>query len=243
MAKRQGFQCKQFFVAHDKCGMKVGTDSLILGSWANCKNATRILDIGAGSGLLSLMAAQQSPCSHIDAIEIEENAALQARENADQSPWSGQIQVHHSEIACWRPDTPYDVILSNPPYFYSPQKNTASHDGQSYQRQLARSESGLSLDAFCQAVERLLSHHGHGYFVLPSDRVEDLETFLATSSLYITQQLWVKSVAGAQPYLSLFAVSKNRPTTCLHDHLTIYNEDRSYTSQYKSLCCDYYLNF
>lgn len=242
-ANRQGFQCKQFFVAHDKCGMKVGTDSLILGSWVNCNNAKRILDIGAGSGLLSLMAAQQSPCSQIDAIEIDENAALQAKENVLCSPWSAQIHVHNDSVEHWSPDTPYDVIISNPPYFYTAKKPTTSHAGQSAQRQLARSESGLTLHSFCHAVARLLSNTGRGYFVLPSNRAQELESLLTTLSLCITQQLWVKSFAEDDPYLCIFAVSKNTPSTRLCDQLTIYNHDRTYTSQYKLLCREYYLNF
>lgn len=94
--------------------MKVNTDSLILGSWAQLKAAKRILDVGTGSGVLALMLAQQSaPDSHVFAIEIDEAAAQQAAENFDNSPWRDRLTLIHENLIEYAPDSPFDVIVSN----------------------------------------------------------------------------------------------------------------------------------
>lgn len=98
------FKFKQFTIFHDKCAMKVGTDGVLLGAWCDTDNCQRILDVGCGTGLISLMIAQRSP-AHIDAIDIDSNACMQALENANRSPFAGQAAEHGSPhgyfaIAC-----------------------------------------------------------------------------------------------------------------------------------------------
>jgi tRNA1Val (adenine37-N6)-methyltransferase len=117
---KNGFTFKQFFVAHDRCAMKVGTDAILLGAWAPVAGVKRILDIGSGSGLIALMLAQRTPSPvNIDAVELEPQAALQAQENVQQSPWPERIQIHQQDIADWAEqcDKRYSLIVSNPPYF------------------------------------------------------------------------------------------------------------------------------
>ncbi|AZU49731.1 tRNA (adenine-N6)-methyltransferase [Aeromonas hydrophila] len=115
MGRNSGFTFKQFHVAHDRCAMKVGTDGILLGAWAPVTNARRILDIGSGSGLIALMLAQRSPAGcRIDAVELDSNAARQARENAAASPWHERVSVIESAIQTYQA-APYDLIVSNPP--------------------------------------------------------------------------------------------------------------------------------
>ena len=113
-----GFKFKQFTIEHDKCAMKVGTDSIMLGSWVHTNNAQRILDIGTGSGLLSIMLAQktQDTCL-IDGIDIDAEAILQAEGNAKNCPWSERLTFQHTSIQLFSVETGYDLIVSNPPYF------------------------------------------------------------------------------------------------------------------------------
>lgn len=116
---RNGFTFKQFFVAHDRCAMKVGTDGILLGAWAPIAQVKRVLDIGAGSGLLALMLAQRTGETVIvDAVELDEEAAQQARENAADSPWAGRLQIHQADIQQWQPRQTrrYELIVSNPPF-------------------------------------------------------------------------------------------------------------------------------
>lgn len=117
---RNGFTFKQFFVAHDRCAMKVGTDGILLGAWAPIAGVKHVLDIGAGSGLLALMLAQRTGHDvQVDAVELDEEAAAQARENALASPWSSRIEVCQADIHQWQPSQTrrYELIISNPPFF------------------------------------------------------------------------------------------------------------------------------
>ena len=111
------FQFKQFTVWHDRCAMKVGTDAVLLGSWIHVENAQRLLDVGCGCGLIALMAAQRCPEGKIVAIEIDPDAAQQAKENVQSSPWADRIQVIQEDFAKFTDENKFDVIFSNPPYF------------------------------------------------------------------------------------------------------------------------------
>ncbi|MDQ8590403.1 tRNA1(Val) (adenine(37)-N6)-methyltransferase, partial [Klebsiella aerogenes] len=117
---RNGFTFKQFFVAHDRCAMKVGTDGILLGAWAPIAQVKHVLDIGTGSGLLALMLAQRTANSvQLDAVELDEEAATQARDNVAASNWPGRIAVYQAPIQQWQPQPPrrYELIVSNPPCF------------------------------------------------------------------------------------------------------------------------------
>lgn len=115
MGRSRGFTFKQFHVDHDRCAMKVGTDGILLGAWAPVANARRVLDIGTGSGLIALMLAQRSRSDCvIDAVELDNNAVNQARDNVTASPWAARIRVIESAIQEYQA-APYDLIVSNPP--------------------------------------------------------------------------------------------------------------------------------
>ena len=109
------FSFKQFTVYHDRCAMKVGTDGVLLGAWTDVSGACDILDVGTGTGLIALMLAQRSE-AHIVAVDIDEDAVKQAKENVEKSPWPGRIEVERHDICCFNSDIRYDVIVSNPPY-------------------------------------------------------------------------------------------------------------------------------
>src|SRR5690606_4008152 len=103
--RRDGFTFKQFFIAHDRCAMKVGTDGILLGAWAPVAGVKRILDIGTGSGLLALMLAQRTEAHvTIDAVELDVQAAGQASENAAESPWADRVRVACADILEWAPE-------------------------------------------------------------------------------------------------------------------------------------------
>ena len=129
------FQFKQFTIHHDRCAMKVGTDGVLLGAWADVNNRQQILDVGTGTGLIALMLAQRSK-AHIHAIDIDIDACLQARENITSSPFSQQVEVFHHALHEYRAicSIRYDLIVSNPPYFVNSlkcpnlQRNTACYN-------------------------------------------------------------------------------------------------------------------
>ncbi|MET4758482.1 tRNA1(Val) (adenine(37)-N6)-methyltransferase [Endozoicomonas sp. NE40] len=144
------FQFKQFRVDQDQCAMKVTMDACLFGALVDVEESQRILDIGTGTGLLSLMAAQRSS-AHIDAVELDDDAARQARQNVAQSPWSDRITVTQSAIQQFfgAPDG-YDTIICNPPFFENSLK--AAND----KRTMARHTESLSFSDLVQATSRLL---------------------------------------------------------------------------------------
>ena len=156
------FHFKKFSVAHDKSTHKVGTDGVLLGAWVSLEEVQRILDVGTGTGVISLMLAQRTPETvTIDAVEIEEDDALQAAENVRQSPWPEKIKVYHKTIQAFSPGKKYDLIISNPPFFVEswlpPEKK----------RSQARHTEQLSFEELLESATRLLSANGRLAVILP----------------------------------------------------------------------------
>ena len=110
-----GFTFKQFHIEHDKCAMKVGTDGILLGAWANLPGAENSLDIGTGTGLIALMLKQRNPAMAVTAVEIDDDAFAQAKANIVHSPWPN-IELCQGDIANFNVTTQFDLIVSNPPY-------------------------------------------------------------------------------------------------------------------------------
>ncbi len=162
--RRDGFTFKQFFVAHDRCAMKVGTDGILLGAWAPVAGVKRILDIGTGSGLQALMLAQRTE-EHvtIDAVELDPQAARQASENAADSPWAERIRVECADVLTWAPEQTarYDLIVSNPPY-YAPGVECGTPE-----REQARYTGSLDHKALLTSAAELISEEGFFCVVLP----------------------------------------------------------------------------
>lgn len=142
--------------------MKVGTDSVILGSWCEIGAAKLVLDIGTGTGLLALMVAQKSDAS-ITAIEIDRDGFEQAKENVSQSNFNSRITVVHSSIQDYteKSSNKFDLIISNPPYFNSSLKSNNN------QRNLARHTDSLSYDTLLDSAKKLLSKYGRLVIVVP----------------------------------------------------------------------------
>ena len=149
------FQFKQFLIKQDKCAMKVCTDACLLGAFAANRlplTVHRLLDIGTGTGLLSLMLAQRNLNAVIDAVEIDEAAAEQAKENFNNSPWKERLNVHNEPIQKFAKsiNKKYDVIICNPPFF---ENDLKSNDNQ---RNLALHSAALSLEELISIVGFLL---------------------------------------------------------------------------------------
>lgn len=163
---------KQFVVRDDACGMKVGTDALILGSWAGglqfseAVQPERILDIGTGSGILALMLAQRFPSAVVDAIELEPDAADQATQNVQGSPFAERITVHPRAFQGWERQA--DLVVCNPPFFHNHPKSTDR------KRNLARHDDTLPLQTLFSNVKRCLTDRGEFALVFPEDRAEEL---------------------------------------------------------------------
>ena len=249
------FRCKQFTVAQDHCAMKVNTDSLILGSWVDVGSAKSILDVGTGSGILALMMAQKAlPSARIDAIEIDEGAAMQATSNFENAKWSRQLSIFHGDICHFAPSRAYDLVVSNPPYFGEARKNTNAYGNQTKARNIARQTASLDPSALFSASSAALSDGGSMYCLYPSSIKVDVSQIAANCGLYLDRVLHIRHSARKTPYLCAFHFNKSSSISCSEkmselnamdskNTLTIRNEAGDYTDEYKSLCQPFYLNF
>ena len=156
------FHFKKFSVRHDRSGMKVGTDGALLGAWTDVRQATQLLDIGTGTGVIALMLAQRASESvTIDAVEIDDQAYADAQENIAASPWHDRINLHHASIQSFHTTTKFDLIVTNPPYFQKSYKPPTT------QRETARHTEQLTYDEILNTTEKLLTPNGRLTLILP----------------------------------------------------------------------------
>ena len=225
------FRFKQFSVAHDKCAMKVNTDGVLLGAWTDPDGAKQILDIGTGTGVIALVLAQKTPGAKIDAIDIDEGAALQAKENFAASPWSDRLHAIHSSLQNYTTDKKYDLIISNPPYFvndYNPGMNIAKHT------------LTLSHTELVSGINRLLTGTGTAMITLPAFRIPKFTLLLQNEKLFITHITEVSSIQGKPPYLALVELGRTEQNHS-KTSIAIWTESGKFTSGYRARTQDFYL--
>jgi tRNA1Val (adenine37-N6)-methyltransferase len=216
--------------------MKVCTDSCIFGAAINVKDCTSILDIGTGTGLLALMAAQRCAAS-IDAVEIDKAAAQEAIENINQSPWANRIQVHATSIQLFKPenDKKYDLIISNPPFFSDSLKSTNG------EKNTALHQAELSLAELLEVVKRLLKPDGRFVILLPSYEAEVLREEAMDEGLYSSAVLKIRDTEKGKIIREITEYRKELSFPSLSE-LIRKEEDGSYTPNFISLLKEYYLH-
>ena len=232
--KEEIFKFKQFSIAQEQTAMKVGTDGVLLGAWANINHARNILDVGTGTGLIALMCAQKQPFANIDAVELDPAAARQAIENFKNSPWSNQLKVIQTDFQSFTSEKKYDVIISNPPYF---DENTSSPE---IQRRLARHTQALTLSNLIRQAKKMLKPQGNIQLILPADKQEELTKILQQEQLYLNEICYVKGHPTAKIKRIMIKFSKNY-SLLTENHLTIEYARHQYTEDYIRLTRDFYL--
>lgn len=235
--RRDGFTFKEFFVAHDRCAMKVGTDGVMLGAWSPVAKARHVLDIGTGSGLLALMLAQRtSPETTLDAVELDEQAAAQAQENVQASPWAERIHVHHADIRQWSSETTirYDLIVSNPPYFDEGVKCATP------ERDRARYTTTLDHLALLEIAATLITEEGFFCVVLPIEAGEAFTQKAQRLGWHLRLRTDVTETESRLPHRVLLAFSP-RAAEVFADRLVIRGPDQRYSDSYTALTQAFYL--
>lgn len=227
------FQFKKFTIWHDKCAMKVGTDGVLLGTWADVNNCQRILDIGTGTGLIALMLAQRSE-AHIDAIDIDVDACIQAKENSIKSPFKDRIHIYHSQFLSYNPNTLYDLIVSNPPYFIDSLKCPDN------KRSIARHTDTLSLQDLVNGSCKLLTDEGKLALVIPFDQRSTILDLAKENGLFVLRETHVRPTPQALPKRLLIELSKQH-TVPLVTELIIEIERHQYSKEFTSLAKEFYL--
>ncbi len=175
------FRFKQFCINQERCAMKVGTDGCLLGAWADLSQSRNILDVGCGSGLIAIMAAQRCLEANITGIELDEEAALQAQENAESSLWKERIKIVHKDFLNYFPQERYDTILSNPPYFTSSMKCPDD------KRTKARHDDSLTSKELIAHAYKLLLDSGKLSVIIPSEQKGVWHKQAETIGLHLTR--------------------------------------------------------
>ena len=228
-----GFAFKQFKVEHDQCAMKVSTDGILLGAWADLSGANTLLDIGTGTGLLALMCKQRQPALSITAVEIDEAAYKQAQQNIASSPWPN-ITVKHTTIQAFEQAAPFDVVISNPPYF------NRSLKGLSDARNTARHTDGLSFDELIHAYMRLSHEHSCFNVILPTTEAGLFIDLAKQSGLYLNAHCQIKTTPSKAFSRSLMRFSLVNTLPELTS-LCIKDDNNRYSDDYIALCKAFYL--
>lgn len=232
------FKFKQFSVEQDRCAMKVGTDSVLLGAWCPIdNNPISVLDIGAGTGILSLMLAQRTNAEQIDSVEIDEEAYEQCVSNYENSPWSDRLFCYHAGLdeLVEDPEDEYDIIISNPP-FYSEDFKT-----ESAQRDLARFQDALPFEDLVEAADLLLSENGIFAVVIPFKEEEKFIDLCAEFELYPVKVTRVKGSHKTPIVRSLMAFKRYELSVLEADELVVEINRHEYTDDYINLTKDFYL--
>lgn len=229
------FAFKEFTVQQGDCAMKVCTDACIQGAWTAVQlhREKNILDIGTGTGLLSLMLAQNSQAI-ITAIEIDRSACKEAAQNFNASKWKSQFNIIHSSLQQFSPEENFDLIISNPPFYsndlHSPEnlKNIAMHSTE------------LTLVELITSINKMLSENGKACVMVPYTRLSELEEIIEQYKLSINQMLLIKQTPKHSFFRAIMILSKIKSDIKTEE--LIIKENEHYTSDFIQLLKPYYLN-
>ncbi len=230
------FQFKQFSVKHEKSAMKVGTDGNLLGAWTDVSNKRKSLDIGSGTGLISLMIAQRNSNLKIEALEIDPEAIIESRENIANSPFPNQIKVIQSSFEDFEANGLYDHIISNPPFFFNQSKsaNTA--------RANAR-QGNTDWKNWLPKISDLLNEDGTFDCIFPIEQKEEVVELASQQSLFVRKMTTVYPKPHIPAHRVVVSFSKSFGSS-IFDKLVIETEERhQYTSAYRELLQDYLIIF
>ncbi len=218
--------------------MKVCTDSCLLGAYANVNGANTILDIGTGTGLLALMAAQRSH-AQIDALEIDDLAAAQAKENITDSPWATRINLYHQSLQCFEQENKkfYDVILCNPPFYIASQKSPDQA------RNIAMHSHELSFEEIIRFCAKFLHETGKLYLLLPPSESLLFQKQALLAQLFLQKQLCLYTTPTGKHIRNILVFSRNPAASIPKVPLAIRNTDQTYTEDFIKLLQEYYLIF
>ena len=228
------FAFKRFTVRQEGAAMKVGTDGVLVGAWARIpEGCRRILDIGTGTGLIALMAAQRSNGASITGVEIDASSAAQARENVYESDWRERIEIIHTDICDYCPTEKFDIIISNPPFYNG--TLTSPDDG----RTKARHTVTLGFKGLMAAAERLIAPEGRFSVIVPSESVGAL---VAAGNMHLIRRCDVRTKTSKPPKRTMLEFSPLFEGAALCEELAIRDDSDNYTEQYRALTADFYLN-
>lgn len=239
MARNTYFQFKQFRIEQQRSAMKVGVDGVMLGAWANLTGVKRILDIGSGTGLISLMMAQRNSTALIDAVEIDPVAYQESLLNVEQSLWSDRIGVECCSFQQFVEQSAhrYELIVSNPPFF----GNGLGVPLES--RSQARHSDWLPLGELISGISRLLAKNGRAALILPSESLEQVKQLASLNNLFLSRVCRVKPNPQKPVFRVLVELSDSVVSLEEETLMIEFETHFDYTPHYRHLTRDFYLKF
>jgi len=229
------FKFKQFTIRQRDSLMKVGTDGIMIGAWANADAPQNILDIGTGTGLIALMMAQRYPQARVDAVEIDKASALEAMDNVRSSLFKHQVNITHTSLQTFAEQTPnrYNLVVSNPPFF-----NTG------LARNAARHTHILAHEALIFGTKKILNERGQFCLILPTKEGEYFIELAKSYKLYLLEKVSVKPKPRKDTKRLLLRFSNFNSNETIENELVIEEagEKRVYTKEYIDLTKLFYLN-
>lgn len=230
---KKPFRFKQFDIYQEQTAMKVGTDGVLLGAWTEINKGKNILDVGCGTGLLSLMLAQKSEAK-ITAVEIDPKAFEEALYNISISPWSEQIELIEADFKDFQSDLKFDLIICNPPFFKGKKEDTS--------RSKARQNTFLPFDLLISKASSLLDKAGAFSLIAPYDDQEEIMELAASVQLFPSEIVHVKGHETALYKRTLFRFEKvNQNEGPFVGEITIEVERNQFTKEYTELLRPYLL--
>jgi tRNA1Val (adenine37-N6)-methyltransferase len=231
------FKFKKFILYHQKSTLKVGTDAILLGAWAFTENAEKILDIGCGCGIITLMLAQRSNAT-IDAVEIDFNSTEEAKRNAEISEWKNRINIQNISFQDFIKDKKevYDLIVSNPPYFSNSLKSNDLN------RNLAKHNDSLSYKELASGISKLLKTNGKATIILSKSESKTFKNIALENGLYCNKEMEVFPKTGLKSNRLLMQFEKQKLEPEIKK-ISILDSNNKHTTEFINLCKDFYLNF
>lgn len=222
--------------------MRVSTDAVLLGAWAEIPDGCRsVVDVGCGTGVLALMAAQRTEGTGalITGVEIDEAAGGEACENFARSPWADRLTLMHGDAMQVCPGLPQtDALICNPPYFSPSRHQLESPDAR---RAMARHGDGLGYESLLALASAMLSERGVLSMISPSDRRDDIEWSLSMNRLHVRRLTEVSSAGRRSPSRLLWSIG--RELTCpVTDRLVLNGPDGQRSDEFRILTNDFYLD-
>ncbi|MCS5491440.1 tRNA1(Val) (adenine(37)-N6)-methyltransferase [Algoriphagus limi] len=230
------FQFQQFRIEQDRCGMKVSTDAVLLGSLANHSNPKTILDIGTGTGVIALMLAQRYKNAQIIAVELDHDAADQALGNFASSPFSERLKLLEGKIQDFHSEKLFDLIVSNPPYF------TDHLLPQNQQRLRALHTDDLSFPELCEAVNCLLDKEGEFWVILPVSEMEKLIHFFEPLKIYPFKSILIQDRPSKNPHRKICGF-KREIQDLKEEYISIKDEIGDFSESYRKLISGFLLGY
>ncbi|MFV0606812.1 MAG: tRNA1(Val) (adenine(37)-N6)-methyltransferase [Niabella sp.] len=232
------FEFKQFTIHQDQCSMKVTTDACLFGAWVSERlkqyAPKYILDIGSGTGLLTLMLAQEHPDATIEAMELQKADFVQSKQNAASSPWNSRLNFVLADASTYLFSKQFDIIISNPPFYENDLK------GDDNGKNIAHHDAGLGLETLIQIISRQLTPVGKFYLLLPLKRHSALINNIEHSNLFINHIAMVHQSENHTPFRLMIEGSfSNTPLTTETIHVKMAG---TYSKDFADLLHPYYLH-